>query len=84
MGIGSSILLIALGAILDFAVSTQVSGIDLQTVGVILMIVGGLGLIVSMVNFNTWGGSGFHRRSTAVYTDASGQTTSRQIDDKVT
>jgi glucan phosphoethanolaminetransferase (alkaline phosphatase superfamily) len=49
MGIGTSIFLIALGAILKFAVTTSVSGIELATVGVILMIVGVLGLIISLL-----------------------------------
>ena len=49
MGIGTSIFLIALGAILKFAVTTSVSGIELATVGVILMIVGIIGLAVSLM-----------------------------------
>jgi hypothetical protein len=49
MGIGVSILLIAIGAILAFAVSVTVSGIDLATVGVILMIVGAIGLVVDLL-----------------------------------
>jgi Domain of unknown function (DUF6458) len=49
MGIGTSIFLIALGAILKFAVTTSVSGIELATVGVILMVVGILGLIISLI-----------------------------------
>ena len=48
MGIGTSIFLIALGAILKFAVTATVSGIELSTVGVILMIVGAIGLLVSL------------------------------------
>ena len=48
MGIGTSIFLIALGAILKFAVNASVSGIEIATVGVILMIAGVLGLIVSL------------------------------------
>ena len=48
MGIGTSIFLIALGAILKFAVNANVSGIDISTVGVILMIAGILGLLVSL------------------------------------
>jgi beta-lactamase regulating signal transducer with metallopeptidase domain len=48
MGIGTSILLIAVGAILKFAVTTSVSGIELATVGVILMIVGVVGLLISL------------------------------------
>ena len=49
MGIGTSIFLIALGAILKFAVTASVSGIELATVGVILMVVGIVGLLISLV-----------------------------------
>ena len=48
MGIGVSIFLIAAGAILTFALNLEVSGVDLDTVGWILMAVGALGLIVSL------------------------------------
>lgn len=51
MGIGTSILLIAVGAILKFAVTASVSGIELATVGVILMIVGVVGLLISLYMF---------------------------------
>ncbi|CAN5259507.1 hypothetical protein BH20ACT16_BH20ACT16_12850 [soil metagenome] len=49
MGIGTSIFLIAVGAILKFAVTTTVSGIELATVGVILMVVGIIGLVFSLI-----------------------------------
>ncbi len=49
MGIGTSILLIAVGAILKFAVTATVSGIELATVGVIFMIVGVIGLLFSLL-----------------------------------
>jgi uncharacterized protein DUF6458 len=48
MGIGTSIFLIALGAILYFAVDATVSGLDIATVGLILMICGILGLVISL------------------------------------
>jgi hypothetical protein len=48
MGIGTSIFLIALGAILYFAVDASVSGLDIATVGLILMICGILGLVISL------------------------------------
>ena len=48
MGIGTSIFLIAVGAILKFAVTASVSGIELATVGVILMVVGVIGLLISL------------------------------------
>lgn len=49
MGIGTSIFLIAIGAILTFAVTASVSGIELATVGVILMVVGIIGLLISLL-----------------------------------
>ncbi len=49
MATGTSIFLIALGAILTFAVDVSVSGLDLATVGVILMIAGVIGVIVSLI-----------------------------------
>ena len=65
MGIGVGILLIAVGAILTFAVHATVNGINIQTVGVILMIVGIIGFFLSLAFWSSWGG--FHRG--AVYTD---------------
>jgi hypothetical protein len=49
MGIGGSLLLIAVGAILKWAVADHVSGVNLGVIGIILMIVGALGLILSVV-----------------------------------
>ena len=48
MGIGTSVFLIAVGAILKFAVTATVTGISVQTVGTILMIVGVVGLLISL------------------------------------
>jgi hypothetical protein len=48
MGIGTSILLIAVGAILRYAINVSVEGVELQTVGLILMIVGIIGLVISL------------------------------------
>ena len=49
MRIGLSIFLIAVGAILRFALETSVDGINLGTAGVILMAVGALGLLISLI-----------------------------------
>jgi hypothetical protein len=46
--IGTSIFLIAVGAILRYAVTATVAGVDIQTVGVILMIAGALGLVIGL------------------------------------
>jgi hypothetical protein len=51
MGIGVAVFLIAIGAILTFAVHATVSGISIETVGIILMIAGGLGLLVTLTVF---------------------------------
>lgn len=59
MDIGTSIFLIAVGAILKFAVTASVTGISLATVGTILMILGIVGLVISMVLL-------FQRRGRAV------------------
>jgi hypothetical protein len=49
MTIGTSLLLIAVGAILYFAVDADISGLEISTVGLILMIVGIIGLLISLV-----------------------------------
>jgi hypothetical protein len=54
MYIGTSIFLIALGAILKFAVTATLAGIDLQTAGLILMVVGAIGLLVSLFSMTVW------------------------------
>ncbi|HUR24049.1 MAG TPA: DUF6458 family protein [Acidimicrobiales bacterium] len=59
MTIGASIFLIALGAVLAFAVDFSTSGIDINTIGVILMVVGVIGLALGMLILN--GGGGLYR-----------------------
>ena len=54
MGIGTSIFLIAVGAILRFAVTATVSGISISTVGTILLIVGIVGLLISLLYATLW------------------------------
>ena len=63
MGVGVSLLLIAAGAILTWAVSAEASGVDLNTIGVILMVVGAAGLVISLVFWSSWGGFGTHRKA---------------------
>ncbi|HET6793306.1 MAG TPA: DUF6458 family protein [Acidimicrobiales bacterium] len=60
MGIGVSILLIAVGAILAFAVHVYGHGFDINTIGVILMVVGGIGLVTALV-IAGGGWTGFRR-----------------------
>jgi hypothetical protein len=51
MGIGVSVFLLALGAILAFAVNAEVSGLEISTIGIILMIAGAIGLLMTMLVF---------------------------------
>jgi Domain of unknown function (DUF6458) len=53
MGIGVSLFLLAVGAVLTFAVNATVSGIEISTVGIILMIIGGVGLLISLMLVST-------------------------------
>ena len=48
MGIGTGLFLIAVGAILYFAVDADISGLEIKTIGLILMIVGVIGLVISL------------------------------------
>jgi len=68
MGIGVSIFLIAVGAILSFAIDVTTDGVNLNTVGVILMIVGAIGLLASLIFWSSWGGVG-NRRDEVVVRD---------------
>lgn len=69
MGISASIFLVVVGAILAFAVTTEVSGIDIATVGWILMIAGIVGGLLSLIFWSSWGGPGVWRRETVVRQD---------------
>ncbi|MEW1960374.1 DUF6458 family protein [Kineococcus sp. NPDC059986] len=51
MRLGTSVFLLAVGAVLTFAVTFSVSGLDLSTVGVILMVVGVLGIVLEFALF---------------------------------
>lgn len=63
MGLGVGIFLLAVGAILAFAVHTTVgSGFDLNTIGIILMAVGGLGILLSLIFWSSWMGPGGRSR----------------------
>lgn len=69
MGLGVSLLLIAVGAILVWGLQRDVAGISEDAIGVILMIVGAAGLLLSMMFWSSWGGPGYfgsRRRATYV------------------
>jgi hypothetical protein len=67
MGISTSLFLIAVGAILDFGVTVTDNrgdwgSVNVNTVGLILMIIGAIGLVLSLIFWSSWGG--FHGRRT--------------------
>jgi hypothetical protein len=80
MGIGISIFLIAVGAILAFAVHASVNGIDLQTVGVILMVVGAIGIILFLLVFMPRRRRYVHQTSTGAPVTGQGGTTTVTTD----
>ena len=69
MGVGASIVLIAVGGILAWAVSADIDGVNLNMVGVILLVVGAIGLLLSLIFWSSWGASGPWRRQTVVRDD---------------
>jgi hypothetical protein len=67
MGIAMSLILVAVGAIMRFAVSVTSTGFNIHAIGIILMIVGGIGFVTSLVFWSSWGGfsgSGSRRQTT--------------------
>ena len=67
MGLSASLILIAVGAILTWAVTADVNGLNVQTVGVILMVVGIAGMLISFIFWSSWGGfGGGYRRDVVV------------------
>ncbi len=62
MGISASLILAAVGAILIWAVNASTSGFNIHTAGVILLVVGIIGFLVSLMFWSTWGGFGGGRR----------------------
>ena len=69
MGIGVSLILIAVGAVLAFAVNATVSGLEVTTIGWILMVVGIAGLLLSLMFWSSWGGFGGASRRRTTYVD---------------
>ena len=69
MGISVSLLLAAAGAVLIWAVNASVSGVNVHTIGVILLVVGVIGFVTSLFFWSSWGG--FGDRCTTVVGDTS-------------
>jgi len=66
MGLGASLFLIAGGAILIWGITGHVAGVNIQAIGVILLVVGIIGAVLSMIFWSSWGGWGGRRRAAYV------------------
>jgi hypothetical protein len=66
MGIPISLILIAAGAILTWGVTSEPSGLNLDAIGVILMVVGIVALVLTMLLWQSWWGLGYWRRTAYV------------------
>ncbi|MGH9054807.1 MAG: hypothetical protein ACRDYY_02890 [Acidimicrobiales bacterium] len=74
MGVAISIIVFAVGAILKFATTVHSSNFNIQTIGIILMIVGAVGFVVSLFFWASWGGFGSTRRRRQTYYQQPGGT----------
>ena len=63
MGIGLGIFLVAAGAILVWGVNADANGLDIDAIGVILMVVGLVSVLLSLLFWSSWGGWGVRRRT---------------------
>ena len=70
MGLGVSLILIAVGAILTWAVDVSANGVNIHAIGVVLLIVGLIGAILSMIFWSTWAGPGYWSRRRGYAEDA--------------
>jgi len=76
MGVAVSLILVAVGAVMRFAVTVTSTGFNLHTTGVILMIVGAVGFVVSLAFWSSWGGvGGSSRHGTTTVSGPQGTTT---------
>ena len=69
MGFGVGLILIAVGAILAWAVNVDTSGFNVNTIGYILLVVGIIGGVLSMIFWSSWAGPGYFTRSRRTYVD---------------
>ena len=69
MGLGVGLILAAAGAILAFAVTDNVSGVNIHAIGWILLAVGLFGILLSLIFWSSWAGPGYFTRRRTTYVD---------------
>jgi len=62
MGLGVSLILVAAGAILIWAVDVTANGVNVHAIGVVLLVVGVIGAVLSMIFWSSWAGPGYFSR----------------------
>ena len=67
MGLGVSLILIAVGAVMAWAIHVSTSGFNVHTVGYILLAVGIIGMLLSLMFWSSWAGPGYFNRRRTVY-----------------
>jgi hypothetical protein len=83
MGFGVGLILTAVGAILAWAVTASPNGVNVHTVGYILLVVGIVGMLISLIFWSSWAGPGYLSRRTVVDDDAPVRRRRRIIDEDV-
>lgn len=83
MGVGTSIVVFAIGAILRFATSISTTGFNIHTIGIILMIVGAIGFLISLAFWGSWGGFGGSNRRSQTTTEGPNGITRSTTDERV-
>jgi hypothetical protein len=83
MGMGTSLIIIAVGAIMRFAISVTATGFNIHSIGIILMIVGGVGLLLSIAFWNSWGGIGGSARQRRTTVSGPAGTTTTTSEERV-
>jgi hypothetical protein len=82
MGFGVGLILTAVGAILAWAVTNSPNGVNIHTVGYILLVIGILGMLVSLIFWSSWAGPGYFSRRTYVDEDVAPARRRRRVIDE--
>ena len=82
MGFGVGLILTAVGAILAWAVTATTSGFNVHTVGYILLVVGIIGMLISLIFWSSWAGPGYFGRRTYVDEDVAPVRRRRRVIDE--
>ena len=83
MGLGVGLILTAVGAVLAWAVTESPNGVNIHTIGYILLVVGIVGMLVSLVFWSSWAGPGYFTGRRDYVDDAPVRRRRRVIDEDI-